>query len=67
MSTQRVEKLFHLIGVAIAVVSIAIGLSKYWFNRASALDVISVFPDAAVTYAWMLDRFGTDGEGIGQS
>jgi|307.fasta_scaffold333861_2 hypothetical protein len=73
MRTQRVEKPFHLIGVAIATVSIAIGLSKCLFNRASALDVISIFPDAAVSYAfmwgfgWMLDHFGSDGEDTGQN
>jgi len=73
MRTQRIEKLFQLIGVALAAVSIAIGLSRHWFNPTNALDVISIFPDAAASYAfmwgfgWMLARFGSDGEDKGSN
>ena len=67
MGTQRIEKVFHLIGVALAAVIITMGLSRHWFNPTNALDVISIFPNAAATYAfmwgfgWMLGWFGSDG------
>jgi len=68
MRTQRIEKVFHLIGVAVAAVSIANGLRWRWFNPTNALDVISIFPNAAASYAFMwgfgrmLARFGSDEE-----
>ena len=73
MRTLRIEKLFQLIGVALAAVIIAIGLSRHWFNPTNGLDVISIFPDAVASYAfmwgfgWMLARFGGDGEDKGSN
>ena len=70
MRTQRIEKVFHLIGVAVAALSIATGLSWHWFHPTNALDVISIFPNAVASYAfmwgfgWMLARFGSDGEDL---
>jgi len=67
MRTQpSIEKVFHLVGLALAVVTIAIGLSRHWFKPSNLLDVILVFPNAAASYAfiwgfgWMLARFGSD-------
>jgi hypothetical protein len=71
MRTQRIEKVFHLIGVA--AVSIANGLRWRWFNPTNALDVISIVPNAAASYAFiwgfgsMLARFGSDGEDKGSN
>jgi hypothetical protein len=63
---MRTQQVFHLVGVALAAVSIAIGLSRYWFNPTNALDVILIFANAAATcafmwgFGWMLARFGSD-------
>jgi hypothetical protein len=71
--TQRIEKVFHLIGVAVAAVSIANGLRWRWFNPTNVLDVISIIPNAAASYAfmwgfgWMLARFGGDEEDKGSN